>query len=524
MNDPAPRPPIRALIYVLVFVSGLSVMLIEMTAPRLLGPFFGTSTVVWTNVIGVILLALSIGYYVGGRLADRRPHVTWLASIVMVGAALASIAPVAVPAIGRAVLEPGLGLGAAYGLIGRGSLVTAILVFFPPALLLAIVGPYAIRCLAEHDHVGRAAGTIYALGTIGSLAGTFLPTFWLIPTVGSRATILIACGTLFGIAAIVFVAHRRRAPVAGIGVLAIVGATLASGGPVRGGDDLIAEAESAYQYVRVSREEADGTTALLLQVNEPVADYQSRWVEGRVLTSAYYDHFALLPLLVPAREDRPLSVAIIGLAGGVISRQYHALYPDTRLHIDGVEVDGEVVRLAREHFGLDATHQPHTDVHVLDGRVFLARAPSRYDVIVVDAYASQIYLPPHLCTVDFFRLARERLHDDGVLALNVSAYAPDRGLLPGLTRTVARAFGEAFVAPTAPGNFVVFATAGGGTRRWPPTATRPVPEALGALWAGLTRPRTALRLPDRPDAAVFTDDDCPVERLADADLAAALAR
>lgn len=524
MNDAAPRPPIRWLVYVLVFVSGLSVMLIEMTAPRLLGPFFGTSTVVWTNVIGVILLALSIGYYVGGRLADRRPHVTWLASFVMIGSALASLAPVAVPWIGRAVLEPGLGLGAAYGLIGRGSLVTSVIVFFPPALMLAIVGPYAIRCLAEHGHIGRAAGTIYALGTVGSLAGTFLPTFWLIPTFGSRATILIACATLFAVATTVFVAHRRRVPVAGLGLLAIVGATFASTGPVRGGDDLIAEAESAYQYVRVSRERRGDESALLLQVNEPVADYQSRWVEGGLLTSAYYDHFALLPLLVPVRDDRPLSIAIVGLAGGVISRQIHALYPDTRLHIDGVEVDGEVVRLARAHFGLDAEHQPHTDVHVLDGRVFLARTPSRYDAIVVDAYASQIYLPPHLCTVDFFRLARDRLHDDGVLALNVSAYAPDRGLLPGLVRTVARAFGEAFVAATAPGNYIVFATNGASGRTWPPTATRPVPEVLQPLWAGLTRPRAALRFPDRPGAEVFTDDDCPVERLADADLAAALPR
>lgn len=518
----------RPLLYVLVFTAGFAVMLVEITAPRLLGPFFGTSAHVWTNVIGVILAALSIGYYVGGRLADRRPDPALLAMIVMWGCAITALTPFAVPWIGRWVLPGELGLGQAYDILRYGSLVTAVCVFFPPALLLAVVGPFTIRCLSDGDQVGRSAGTVFAVGTVGSLVGTFLPTFVLIPWLGSRATVLGATALLFLVALVVYVAGRKRALAAAPAAALLVAAAVAVGmtplRPAAPGETLVAEGESAYQYVRVSRVEKDGTTQLRLQVNEPVTDYHSLWVPGRVLTGSYYDHYTLLPwMLAPEADGRKLSVLILGLAGGVISRQYHMLFPERIEAIDGVEVDPLVIELSRRHFGLEKKFHPKLDVHVLDGRLFLRAAPRRYDLVIVDAYAHQIYMPPHMTTVAFFEEVKAVMKPGGIVALNASAYAAGVGLVPRLVNTVARVFGRACLGEACPGNYVLFAYQ---DRRagWPPTRkAAELPEAIRPLWLRFSAPRHVLRFDDDRQAAVFTDDDCPAEMLATRDLERAAA-
>ena len=191
----------------LVFTAGFTLMLVEITAPRILGPFFGTSTHVWTNIIGVILAALSIGYYAGGRMADRWPSPVLLCLVVMAGCGLAFLIPFVTPALGTWLFGPGLDPGQARVQMNLGSLLTALCLFFPPALLLAVVPPFTIRCLAEHGRLGRAAGTVYALGTIGSILGTFLPTFLLTPWLGTRGTVLSATGLLFLVSLAGFLVH-----------------------------------------------------------------------------------------------------------------------------------------------------------------------------------------------------------------------------------------------------------------------------------------------------------------------------
>jgi len=531
LNDDHAPEPVKPLLYLLVFTAGFTVMLVEITAPRILGPFLGTSIHVWTNVIGVILAALSIGYYVGGRIADRRPSPALLALIVMGGCAVIALAPVVTPWFGRAILPFGLGLGHAYDLLRFGSLVTAICIFFPPALLLAVVGPFTIRCIAAHDRVGRAAGMIFALGTVGSILGTFLPTFLLIPWLGSRPTLLGAAALLDLAALAVYIVHRRRAA-AGVPALVVIAAAMVVTGltPIRGeepGERLIAEGDSPYQYVRVSRNTAGGADWLRLQVNEPVADFHSLWRLGHLLTGSYYDYYSLLPPLIPRPPSggRDLSVLIIGLAGGVISRQYHAFFPDRLEVIDGVEIDPVIVDLARRHFALDAEHQPRLAVHVMDGRLFLKACGRRYDIIIIDAYAHQVYLPPHMATVSFFHDVKSALRPGGVAALNASVYCPGVGLLPRLTNTVARAFGEAFLGRTCRGNFMLFAFKDR-ARVWPPAPglADSLPEPLRPLWTEFTALLRVLRMPDDPGAPVFTDDDCPVEILASDDLARMAAR
>jgi len=523
--------PVNPLLYLLVFTSGFTVMLVEISAPRILGPFFGTSAHVWTSVIGVILAALSIGYYVGGRIADRRPSPALLAVIVMWGGAVTALSPVLAPWFGYWIMPAGLGLGQVYTLLRLGSLATAACIFFLPALLLAMVGPFTIRCITARDKVGRSAGTVFALGTVGSILGTFLPTFLLIPWIGSRATVLVATALLTLVAILVYVVHRRRVVPAIPAILLIAAAMVVVGiTPIRdkqNGEDWFEEGESPYQYVRVSSTRVNGDEYLRLQVNEPVSDYHSLWIPGRLLTGKYFDHFALLPRLlpVPATGGRKLSVLILGLAGGVISRQYHTFFPDRLDIIDGVEVDPLVVHFARRHFELDAEHHPHLAVHLLDGRLFLKTCGEKYDIVIVDAYTHQIYLPPHMSTVSFFEETRRVLRPGGILALNASSYNPGIGLVPRLVNTLARAFGEAFMAESCPGNYILFAFK---DRRdaWPPSSGPSdfIPEPLAPLWARFTALHAVLRFHDDPDAQVFTDDDCPVEILASQDLALTAAR
>jgi len=227
----------------------------------------------------------------------------------------------------------------------------------------------------------------------------------------------------------------------------------------------------------------------------------------------------------PVSESREISVLILGLAGGVISRQYHAFFPGRLEVIDGVEVDPLVVDLARRHFALDAEHQPRLVVHVIDGRLFLKACGRRYDIIIIDAYTHQVYMPPHMASVSFFREVNSALEAGGIVALNASSYNPGVGLLPRLVNTMARAFGEAFMGGTCPNNFMLFAFKDR-PDAWPPDPRSgdSLPEELAPLWTAFTASGRVLRFPDHPGAPVFTDDDCPVEILATEDLAPTTAR
>jgi len=498
-------------------------MLLEVTAPRILGPFFGTSAHTWTNVIGVVLAALATGYYLGGRLADRRPDPKVLYAVVMAGCIVAGAIPFGARLTGRLLIQGDLDLAQAYNLGKYGSLVTALLVFFPPAVLLGMVGPFAVRCLAGRSGVGRAAGTVFALGTIGSILGTFLPTFLLIPLLGSRLTVLLASAALFLVALVGLCAERGRRAMACAALLIVPASAilLALNRPIRGGPGLVDEVETPYHYIRVTRESRPEGSMLCLRVNEPVTDYQSVRYLGRTETLTYADYYGLLPWLAGRPKSAPLRVLILGLAAGNMSRLLHAYHdPDADLVIDGVEVDPGMVRTARRHFGLTARAHPHLRIHVMDGRLYLRTTRNRYDVIVVDCYLNQIYIPPHMSTVSFFREVRDRLAPHGILALNVSAHDPGRGLVPRLLGTVASVFSDVFVAHLPRSIEHMILAFRSPPARWPPApAGDGIPRALRYAWKNLRRPFVTVR--HRPDPSIrpFTDDDCPVEQLAHLDLA-----
>jgi len=443
-------------------LTGFGVMAAELTAVRLLAPHFGDSAYVWTNVIGIILAALAAGAWFGGRLAARTEAVQWLWRLLVAAGAWLALAPFVAGPLGGWLLPADLPLDAAMSALVRGSFVATAVLFGPPMLLLGAVSPLLITVVVRGAiAVGRAAGVLGAAGTLGSLVGTFAATHWLVPEFGCRAASTIA-GALLVLAA---VATAQRPPLraAGLLVLTIVAAAaLAPRGPLRpapAGRELLAERESRYQFLQVQRTRpTDQPRHTLLVVNEGLDSFHSVYVEGSALTGgAYYDWHAIAPLLAgDGARPADLRVLSVGDAAGSLRAVYAGVHPGAV--VDGVDIDPECRELGRQFFSpLQAPGEDFT----VDGRVFLARAHTRWHVIHVDAYAHQVYVPAHLASREFFALARQRLLPNGVLACNVGALRDDDPVLRSIGTTMAAVFGHALALRVpASRNFLVVARNG----------------------------------------------------------------
>ena len=341
---------------VLVFLAGIGSMATEICASRLLAPYYGSSTVVWANIIGLILASLSVGYWLGGRLADRRPSPQLLATIVLAAAVWSPLIPfVARPFLDLSVKGiDTLSTGAVVG-----SFAASLALFAPPVVLLGMVTPFAIRLAATGvEDAGRVAGRIFALSTAGSLIGTFVPALVTIPLIGTQRT-LIGAALIIAASALPLLAGRRL--VAGIVVAAVLAALLAvPPGVVKAQPGLLHEEESLYQFIQV----VQSGQARYLYLNEGYAIH-SVWRADTVLTGGEWDMFLTAPPLLGRPAAR---VATLGNAAGTTARAFGVYYPQAR--IDGVEIDPAVTAAGRRWFGLD--DNPRLTVHTADARPFLA--------------------------------------------------------------------------------------------------------------------------------------------------------
>ena len=396
-----------------VFMGGAGTLATEIAASRLLAPFFGSSTVVWANIIGLILIYLSVGYWFGGKVADRWPNPRVLGGIILVAAAAIAI----LPFISRPILELALrGLDSVSAGAVVGSFFAALALFAIPITLLGMVSPFAIRlAITTIETAGSTAGRLYALSTVGSIVGTFISAIIAIPLIGTQRTMLGAAALLALSAALLLGPRWQLATVAFAALLAI------PAGAVKASEGLIYETESSQQYIQVT-ERASGARSLRL--NEGVASH-SIWREDTVLTGGVWDMFLVLP---PLLATPPETMLVIGNSGGTVARAYGELYPNIR--IDGVEIDPDVTEAGERFLGL--RDNPNLTVITADGRPHLRLTDKRYDIIVVDAY-KQPYIPFYLATREFFELTRDRLNPGGVLALNVAAVPDD----DRLSRTIA---------------------------------------------------------------------------------------
>ena len=482
---------LRARLSLVVFTGGAGTLATEIAASRLLAPYFGSSTIVWANIIGLILIYLSLGYWLGGKLADRRPQPRLLGALVLVAALVIA----ATPFVARPILDVAVrGLDAVSVGAVVGSFFAALALFAVPVTLLGAVSPFAIRlALEDVSEAGTIAGRLYALSTVGSILGTFLSALVTIPLAGTQRTML-GSAVLLVLAAALLLGSRWH-----LLTLAVAALLFVPAGEIKPTRGLLYESESAYQYVQVV-ERSDGSRALRL--NEGVAVH-SLWHPGSVLTGGVWDTFLLVPPLLGRPVERML---VIGNAGGTIARAYGKLYPDVR--IDGVEIDPEVTEAGRRFLGL--ADNRNLNVISADGRPYLELTSERYDVIVVDAYR-QPYIPFYLATKEFFELARERLRPGGVLALNVGTVPGDDRLPAAIESSVLTAFPQAWRWKPLRFNEIVLAFDRPVSRAELAARAARASDDVAPLVPLFQRDVEAIRASARP----LTDDRAPVEWLTD---------
>ncbi|MGH3065109.1 MAG: spermidine synthase [Gaiellaceae bacterium] len=475
----------------LVFGAGIGALATEITASRLLAPYFGSSTIVWANLIGIVLAALALGYWLGGRIADRNPRPPLLGAIVLV----AAVCVAAIPFVAKPFLDltvEGLDEASAGAVIG--SFVAVLLLFAPPVVLLGMVSPFAIRlAVASIETAGAVAGRLYALSTAGSLLGTFLSALVLIPALGTQRTFLVIAA-LLALSSCLLLGARYLVVAVALAALVAV-----PPGAVKAEAGLLHEETSYHQYIQVV-ERPDGRR--LLSLNEGIAVH-SVWRPDSVLTGGVWDAFLALPSLL----DRPLErVAILGNAAGTTARALGIYYPDA--YVDGVELDPAVSRVGRRYFAMD--ENPRLTVHDADARPYLRAADRLYDLIVVDAYR-QPYVPFYLATREFFRLVRERLAPGGIVALNVASVPDDERLVRAIGTTLAAALPQVLAWPALRFNTIVLGLTEPLTASEIARRLRRGPADLASLRELLARDTR----PVEPEGRVWTDDRAPVEWLTD---------
>lgn len=408
----------------LVFSSGVAVMGLEMSASRLIAPYFGSTLSVWTSLIGLVMIFLTGGYYLGGSLADRYASRALLGGVVMA----AGLITVVVPVVSKPVLEGAWALTPKAGLLGA-SLVGTFALFSLPMILLGCVCPFALKLsIQDLGRTGRTSGHIYAVSALGSVVGTFLPALIMIDRWGVRRSIM-AFGLLLILAGILLLRRARFLPAAGAGLL-----LLAPLPPMLSTRGVIAREESRYNYLQVVEV---GATRILVVDWGAFSVYQP----NQFRTHQYFDYLLLAPLLrAEPPRDWLRNVLIVGLGSGTVSKQITQAYGP--LSIDGVEIDPEIVTLGRRYFDMN---EPNLQVHVTDGRAFLGTSGRKYDWVVVDAYQGSD-IPFHLVTKEFFAQVRESLGPKGVLAINIAWWSPDDAeLLRKIVTTVETAFPSVYV-------------------------------------------------------------------------------
>jgi MFS family permease len=516
-----------------VLTGGICSLGIELTASRLLQPFFGSSQLIWANVIGLTLIYLTIGYRLGGRLADRYPEQSTLALILL----LAGLSTAPIPLLARPILAWSASAFTTFSIgVFFGSFFGVLILFSVPIILLGMVSPFAIRLsMRDVTTAGSTAGSLYALSTVGSIIGTFLPVLVLIPAIGTSLTFYV-----FALGLVVMGAVGIRRRIALVAIPAVILLALMQLGlrgirePFCRGCTSLFETESTYNYIQVARNNygPNGSEQIGLILNEGQAIhsiYNTRYTETRrsadLLTNGPWDFFNIAPYVYPNRSKADVdSLLMLGSAAGTIPKQFLAFY-GTDVRIDAVEIDPKIVEVGREYFAMEDESLPNYNVYTEDGRVFLNRTRETYDVIGMDAY-HQPYIPFHLTTREFFQAVNEHLSSDGVAVVNAGKPGVDYRLVHALASTMRSVFPQVFILDVPSfGNSIVIGVkqpVGDGVAHFKANLERMDDPVLRFVMQqaleGSTAPKLPLREWTEQDAATtlaFTDDWAPVESVID---------
>jgi MFS family permease len=413
-----------------VFFSGMTTLAAEFGASRLLQMRFGSVNLVWAVIIGLILIYFAAGYAIGGRQADKSPHPETMFTFLAWGGATLGLIPIIAQPIllAAASAMDALNLG-----VIAASFLATLLMFSIPVTLLAMTSPFAIRItLRAAAQAGNVSGNLYALSTVGSVLGAFLPTLLLFPLIGTSRTILLF-GLLILLVALGGLGMEKRwgkVALFGLWTLVLMGFLFLGDFHIKNSPGQVFETESQYNYIEVQQQ--DGFTLLRLNDGQGV---HSVYHPDQLYYNGPWEQFLVGPFFNPGTTPADVNrYAIIGLAAGTSARQATEVFDSVM--IDGFEIDGEIVHVGREYFGMT---MPNLTVYVEDGRWGLEHSPHQYDLIAVDAYRPP-YIPPHMTTQEFFHIAYDHLTSDGVLAINVGRAPNDRSLINGLATTIGTIF------------------------------------------------------------------------------------
>jgi spermidine synthase len=488
-------------LYLTEFFAGMSVMAVELGASRLLAPYFSSSQIVWTIIIGTIMIAMALGNIYGGRKADRDPDPDKLYRRILVAAVWIALIPV----LGKYII---LGISAVLifsvnaNFLVWAAFAACMVIFVFPLFLLGTVTPSLAKYTMENlDDNARIVGTLGAANTIGSIIGTFVPTFVTIPAVGTSITFLVFAGILLALALAYFFSGKGRkgGAVAGLVIFLLCCAFGHKSNFAFWKTNLLYEGESIYNYLQV--EETDRSVILSTNV---LFGVQSIQMKDEGLTGMYYDYALAGPLMANAEERDGLEVLILGMGTGTYGSQCARYFPGVT--VEGVEIDGKITALAREYFALP----DEVSVTTYDGRAFLQAVDRRYDVILVDAY-QDITIPFQMASTEFFTLVREHLNEGGVLVVNMNMRGEEDSINQYLADTISTVFTQVYTVDVTGGtNRELFAS---NDPRMLENLSRNRALCADAQLRGLME-RVEQNL--RPYAAgdrVMTDDRAPVELL-----------
>ena len=429
----------RYYLYITEFFAGMAVMAVELGASRLLAPYFSSSQIVWTIIIGTIMIAMALGNVVGGKWADKNSDPAKLFRRILISAVWIAFIPV----LGKYIILVITGImivTVSTGLLIWSSLIACMVIFVFPLFLLGTVTPSLIKyTISDIEESGSVAGRLGACNTIGSIIGTFLPTFVTIPSVGTGMTFLIFSGILLVIGLLFFISRKTKLILCTVStILYIIACIFGHNSHFAFWiSDLTYEGESVYNYLQVT--DTEWATSLSTNV---LFGVQSIKMKTGNLTGMYYDYALAAPTMAMGYEDEgevvegtdTPDILILGMGTGTFAVQCEKYFPGC--NITGVEIDDKITDLAHEYFDLPE----NITVYTYDGRAFLQADTGKYDVILVDAY-QDITIPFQMSSSEFFGLVKDHLKDNGIMVMNMNMHGNgETDITTYLSDTVASVF------------------------------------------------------------------------------------
>ena len=498
----------RIFLYCVAFWAGAAVMIIELAATRVLSTLFGSSLYTWTGLIGIILIAMSLGYYAGGWLSDRKPSFTLLAHLLLTAAILTN----GIPLLHTFWYNTFITMDIFWGPV----IVSTLLLAFP-ACLLGAVPPYTIRLLSllSGDHrIGFSAGSLGMISTVGSVIGTFGTGFILIPCLSIKAIFCITAGILGFLSLILYVfffskkLSRKKSILCFFVVLALI--TISTSAPfcytALPIQNLVFEKTTFYHHIEVLQKPVNNDIETLLRLD--IVTQGAQYQKSKEHYSRYTRYWRLIPFLLPHMR----TTLFLGAGAFIMPENLLDYYPNTEITV--VDIDPEIITVGKRFFRVN--DYPRMNIQVNDARRFIQQSHTTYDCIIGDVYSGFYNIPAHLVTKEFFLIIQEKLSSDGFFMMNLISQlsGPNALLFHSTIKTLQSVFPFTYIFPTRPyqldacQNIIIIASQKDYSASIKDTS-RITDEPLLALLKTYLHPSYYTS----PDAYLFTDNYNPIEYL-----------